>query len=310
MSYKDYVKLGLNHHLLYAEVASEPAEHQRTLMQLLEDDRLEILDIWIPDVEPFRSSETMAIRDSSKEIYYNVGTRKGKEPAHPASLIPEKRRYSLDFYKDELDRAVEVGATRVITNSGPNNPENRQAAIDALVEFYIEICNYVPGDILIMIEPTDWDVDKCKLIGSSREAVDLAGRIHAAGCENFSSMVDMGHLPLMHETILQGMSDSRDQIGHIHMGNCILKDKSNPMFGDKHVAWGIAGGEYNIKDLVELLSVGLKMGYFNNKSRGSASIEMRPVPGMTPEQSFDFYYKTFCEAWEIAITNLSGVEDD
>ena len=58
MNYKDYVKLGLNHHLLYAEVASEPAEHQRTLIQLLEDDRLEILDIWIPDVEPFRSSET------------------------------------------------------------------------------------------------------------------------------------------------------------------------------------------------------------------------------------------------------------
>jgi hypothetical protein len=51
------------------------------------------------------------------------------------------------------------------------------------------------------------------------------------------------------------------------------------------------------------------MGYFNNETRGSASIEMRPVPGMTPEQSLDFYYETFCEAWEIAITNLSGVED-
>jgi sugar phosphate isomerase/epimerase len=146
---------------------------------------------------------------------------------------------------------------KVITNSGPNNPDNRQSAIDALVEFYIEICNYLPGDMLIMVEPTDWDVDKCKLIGSSREAADLARRIYATGCENFSSMVDMGYLPLMHETIVQGMTDSGDQIGHIHMGNCILKDKSNPMFGDKLVAGGMAGGEYGIKDLVELLSVGL-----------------------------------------------------
>ena len=300
MDYREYVKLGLNHHLLYVEVASEPAEHQRTLMKVLEDDRLDILDLWIPETEPYRSEEIKALRGSGKEVYYNVGTRKGKAPAHPASLIPEKRRYSLDFYKDELDRAIEAGATKVITNSGPNNPENREAAIDALVDFYLEICAYVPEDMLIMIEPTDWDVDKCKLIGSSKEAADLARRIHAAGRANLSSMVDMGHLPLMHETIAQAMADSDNQIGHIHMGNCILKDKSHPMFGDKHVAWGIEGGEYDVNDVAELLSIGLKMGYFNKTSRGSASIEMRPLADKTSEESLNAYFDTFCRAWEMA----------
>ncbi len=301
MDYREYVKLGLNHHLLYVEVASEPAEHQRTLMKVLEDDRLDILDLWIPDVEPYRSEEIKALRDSGKEVYYNVGTRKGKAPAHPASLIPDKRRYSLEFYKDELDRATEAGATKVITNSGPNNPDNREAAIDALADFYVEICNYVPEDMLIMIEPTDWDVDKCKLIGSSKETTDLAGRIHAAGCANFSSMVDMGHLPLMHETIAQAMADSDKQIGHIHMGNCVLKNKSHPMFGDKHVAWGTEGGEYDVTDVAELLSIGLRMGYFNKNSRGSASIEMRPMTGRAPEESLNVYLDTFRTAWELAV---------
>ena len=306
MSYREYVKLGLNHHLLYADCASEPAEHERTLAKVLEDDRLEILDIWIPEAAPHRQREIEMIKDSGKTIYYNVGTRKGKEPAHPASSIPEKRRYSLDFYKDELERAIEAGAAKVITNSGPNNPENREAAIDALVEFYVEICNYVPPDMLIMIEPTDWDVAKCKLIGSSQEAADLALRIHAAGCRNFASMVDMGHLPLMHETIVQAMRDTGDQIGHVHMGNCILRDRSHPMFGDKHVAWGIEGGEYGERDLVELLRIGVEMGYFNKESRGSASIEMRPIPGKTPEESLDVYHDAFVRAWDGAIEGIQS----
>jgi len=267
MNYKDYIKLGLNHHLLYAECSSIPQEHERTLMRLLEDDRLEILDLWIPKEQPFCDHEINALKASGKDIYYNVGTREGLAPAHPATLDPQKLKYSLAFYKDELDRAIAVNATKVITNSGPNDPENREKAICALVEFYVEICNYVPDKMLIMIEPTDWDVDKCKLIGSSKDAAELAGRIHAAGCKNFSSMVDMGHLPLMHETIEQGMKESGGHIGHIHMGNCILKDKSHPMFGDKHIGWGIEGSEYDVNDVAELLSTGLRMGYFNQDSR-------------------------------------------
>ncbi|MBI3990910.1 MAG: TIM barrel protein [Candidatus Omnitrophica bacterium] len=301
MNYKDYIKLGLNHHLLYVDVVSDPAQHQQTFMRILKDERFEALDMWIPEKEPFKSYEIKAIKDSGKEIYYNVGPRKGKEIANPAGLIPGERKYALDFYKSELNRAIEVGATKLVSSSGPNNTVNRQAAVDALFDFYMEIFKYVPPKMLIMIEPIDWDADKCYLIGSSKEAAGLAKRIHASGHRNFSSMIDMAHLPLMYETIAQAMRDTGAYTGHIHMGNCILKDKSHPMFGDKHVAWGIEGGEYDIRDVAELLSLGLETGYFSKESRGSASIEMRPVPGKTPEESIDIYYDTFCRAWEMAV---------
>jgi len=300
MDYRDYVRLGLNHHLLYADRASDPAGHEQSLMTLLGDDRLEILDMWIPEASPIREREIRAVLDSGKTVYYNVGTREGKEAAHPATLNAEKRAYSLDFYRKELDRAVAVRAVKVITNSGPDVPEDRAAAMDALVGFYVEICRYVPGDMIIMVEPTDRETSKRKFIGPSREAADLVRRVHARGCRNFASMVDMGHLPLMGETIEQGMTDTAGFIGHIHLGNCILKDKKHPMFGDKHVAWGIAGGEYDLDDVAELLALGLKMGYFSKGSRGSVSIEMRPIPGKTPEDSLDIYYDTFCTAWDKA----------
>lgn len=115
-------------------------------------------------------------------------------------------------------------------------------------------------------------------------------------------MVDMGHVPLMGETIKQAMEESFPYIGHIHMGNCILADTSDPMFGDKHVAWGLEGGEYDVDDLAELLSIGLKLSYFSTDQPGSASFEMRPYPDKTPEQSLDIYFEKLAQAWQKAIT--------
>jgi len=297
VNYKAYIKLGLNHHLLYRDACREPGGHERTLMQVLQDDRWEVLDIWIPKSSGVQRREIEALRQSGKEIYYNIGTRQGLAPAHPASLDPAKRRYSLDFYKDELDRALAVGAKKVITNSGPDFPETRQACIEALVEFYCEICAYVPADLLIMIEPTDREIDKKKLMGPSRECVELCRRVHQAGHKNFASMVDMGHLPLMGETIRQAMYESRGFIGHIHLGNCILKNRRHPLFGDKHVPWGLPESEYDVDELAELLRVGLEIGYFRQEGRGSASFEMRPYPDKSPEETLEIAFDKFEQAW-------------
>jgi hypothetical protein len=300
MNYKNFIKLGVNHHLLYVDRISDPKVHEETLETLINDDRFEVIDLWIPEDEPFHSRAMSFSKKSKKEIIYNIGTRKGQKSANPGSSHPADKQYALDFFKRELNFAKEINAAKVVVNSGPNHPDDRKKAIDNLFVFFLEICRYVPEHMTIMIEPTDWDVDKCKLIGSSREAVDLAKRIHQAGCSNFSSMVDMGHLPLMHETIDMGMKDSAGFIGHIHLGNCILKNTRHPLFGDKHVALGLENSEYGLNDLVDLISIGLNLGYFSKDSRGTASFEMRPFPGVSPEKSLDTFLSMFHEAWETA----------
>ena len=297
--YRYYIKIGLNHYLLYNKFTSSPDGHERTLQKVLSDERLEVLDIWIRGEEPYRTNEIKAVLASNKEIYYNVGTRKGKEAAHPAALDKRKRAYSLDFYKAEIDRGLEAGCKKVVTNSGHDIPENRESAFEALVDFYCEICEFVGAEVLIMIEPTDRTVDKKKFIGPSREAVVLAQRIHNAGYSNFSSMVDMCHIPLMGETIEQAMFDTIHYLGHIHLGNCIL-NKDHPLYGDKHPPWGIKGSEYGIDEVSKILHLGLSSGYFNKHSRGSASFEMRPVPGMNEEESLDSFFKVLSEAWKRA----------
>lgn len=297
MSYREYLKIGINHHLLYKKLISGPEDHSNTLKELIHDGRFEVLDLWIPEQEPYRSEEIRLLRSSGKEIYYNVGSRKGKESAHPSTLSPGKRKYSMEFYKDEISRGLEAGCKKIITNSGPDVPDNRKEAFEALVDFFCEICAFVPEDVLVMIEPTDREADKKKFIGPSAEAAELVERIHGAGCGNFSSMIDMCHLPLMGETIEHAMKITGGHIGHIHLGNCILKDKENPMYGDKHPAWGLKGGEYDVDDIAGLLGTGLGMGYFAKNNRGSASFEMMAYDGITPLESTGRFFDYLEKAW-------------
>jgi sugar phosphate isomerase/epimerase len=235
MHWRECLRIGVNHHLLHAGGIEAPARHAETLLPLLGDSRFEVVDLWIPAEAASAARELAACRDSGKLIVYNIGGRKGQPSPQPAALDPAVWQRSLDFYREELDRALAAGATRVVTNSGADQPAAREAAREQLVRFYQVLCRHVPPTVTILIEPTDRTLDKRKLIGPSAEAAALGRRLRAEGCANFASMVDMGHVPLLGETLAQAFQDSADCLGHIHLGNCILRNPQHPLFGDKHV---------------------------------------------------------------------------
>ena len=50
-------------------------------------------------------------------------------------------------------------------------------------------------------------------------------------------LLDQCHVPIMHETLESAVKGAEDTLIHIHLGNCVIKDKNSPYYGDKHVAW-------------------------------------------------------------------------
>jgi hypothetical protein len=297
MHWRECLRIGINHHLLHAGGCDDPGRHAATLLPLLADPRFEVVDLWIPAEAACAAREVAACRDSGKQIVYNIGGRKGRPSPQPAALDGAVWQRSLDFYREELDRALAAGAVKVVTNSGADQPAAREAAREQLVRFYQVICRHVPPTVTILIEPTDRTLDKRKLIGPSAEAAALCRRLRAEGCTNFASMIDMGHVPLLGETLPQAFQDSAGCLGHIHLGNCILRSPHHPLFGDKHVPWGIAEGEYGTAAVAELLRLGQADGYFGSASRGTVSFEMRPYPELGPLASLDRFFAILNEAW-------------
>ena len=297
MHWRECLRIGINHHLLYAGQVDPPRAHAETLLPLLADPRFEVVDLWIPAEAAVAAREIAACRDCGKIVVYNVGSRQGQPPPEPASLEPAVWQRSLDFYRAELDRAVAAGAAKVVTNSGPDQPAARPAAIEQLVRFYQALCRHVPPEVTLLIEPTDRTLHKRKLIGPSLEAAALCRRLWAEGSANFASMIDMGHVPLLGETLAQAFEDSAGCIGHVHFGNCIRRNPQHPLFGDKHVPWGIAEGEYGVAAVAEFLGRGRAAGYFAQAHRGTASFEMRPYAELGPAASLERFFSLLDEAW-------------
>jgi sugar phosphate isomerase/epimerase len=162
--------------------------------------------------------------------------------------------------------------------SGKYEEDTREESYQALVRSIREICTYAKskGDLKIAHEVFDYDIDKCALIGP----VDLAKRYAEEICaefDNFGLMVDLSHLPILHETARQSLIPVKDYIIHAHMGNCLMEDKDDPAYGDVHPRFGYPGGENDVKELVEYLNVLFEIGYLDPENRRVLSFEVKPV---------------------------------
>ena len=58
---------------------------------------------------------------------------------------------------------------------------------------------------------------------------------------NFGLLVDLSHIPMIHETIEESILPVKDYIIHAHMGNTVIKSPDCEAYGDNHPRFGIPG---------------------------------------------------------------------
>jgi sugar phosphate isomerase/epimerase len=199
-------------------------------------------------------------------------------------LDEAERQKAIATLKAGIDEAYELGALGFAFLSGRYPVDTMEEAYLALIASTREICAYAKskGAMKVALEVFDFDVDKKSLIGP----VDLAKRYAAeitAEFDNFGLMVDLSHLPLLHETAAQSLIPVKDYIIHAHMGNCVVRDASFPAYGDAHPRFGFPGGENDVDELVEYLRVLLSIGFLNKENRPIVSFEVKPFGDEDPD---------------------------
>lgn len=286
MSTLDSVILGINHMFLYPLSMTDTKTHTETLIQLAENPLMDALDCWVC---PSNAKEELRIlRNCEKQINYNIGDRYGEVPVFPATNDAKQRAYSLDILRRECEYAVECGAKKIIFGSGPDVPDDREDAQKRFVEFVLDWSKDIPKDICLALEPVDRDIDKFALFGTLEDTCRCVEQIKEGGFLNTGILLDMGHIPIMYETLESAIDKCGKLLNHIHLGNCVLKNKENPLYGDKHPCWGAADGEYNEKDGEEMLRLLKAQGYLSRGYDQTISFEMRPLIGKSAEQTVEY----------------------
>jgi len=294
-----FMKVGLIHFMAYPQVIRGDGPILETLQKIAEDDFFTAVEVsWIKD-EKVRNKAKKLLEVSHLTVAYGAQPRLLINNLNLNSFDEEERKKAVEEIKAGVREAYEIGAKSLAFLSGKDPGEGeRDQASKLLISSINEICEYAKskGNLGITLEVFDREIDKKCLIGPAKDARMVAEEVRKE-FDNFGLMVDLSHLPLLKETPRQAIMPVKDYLVHAHMGNCILKDKEHPGYGDQHPRFGIKSGENDVKELTEYLKVLLDIGFLNPQNPPIVSFEVKPLADESSEVVIANAKRVLREAW-------------
>lgn len=306
--WKEYFRLGINHHLLFPASFEDVQAHRDSLPAVLELEHFEIIDMFILEGGEVEREMTKLLLDSGKEAVYNCPLMISDtlNPHHSDETIRQQTLHALYVH---LDRARRLKAKKAGVASGIDpGPLERAEATARFVDYLVEACRYAAPDMEIIIEPFDRSIGKNLLIGPSAEAREVVEAVKRRGHENIGILLDMGHIPIVGESFEHAVQVLAPYIRHIHLGSCVIRDQTDPLYGDMHPPWGYPGGENDVEETVSFLKCLFAERILGEGHRPSITLEMRPYPALSEAESVHIFIDKLNQAWDQLEVRENGHE--
>lgn len=185
------------------------------------------------------------------------------------ALDEAKRQAAVTAVRNLVKDAYRIGARFFLVSSGPDaGPAKREEATDKLLVSLREVCAEAErraGDycLTVTLENFDREIDKRFLIGPTAEAARVAAEIRR-DYGLFGLTIDQSHLAQLGEKPEEAFAAAAPYVVHLHLANCVIRDSSSPLYGDKHPPFGWPGGEHGAKEVMAFL-------------RAWARVEAKPI---------------------------------
>ncbi len=295
-----YMKVGLVHFMAYPTTIKGEGPIVETIRKLAIDEYFTAIEITTIKDDAARQQVKQMLQTSHMTVAYGAQPRLLTSGLNLNDLNEERRQEALANVKAGLDEAYEVGATSFAFLSGTYPVAQSEEAYQALVKSTLEICGYAAekGNMKIALEVFDYDVDKKSLIGPAALALRYAKEIRSRYA-NFGLMVDLSHIPLIHETNEDSLLPVKDYIVHAHIGNCVVKSPEMPAYGDVHPRFGFPNGENDVAQVVDYLRVLLNIGFLNTIEPPVVSFEIKPFGDEDPDIVIANAKRTLNAAWAV-----------
>ena len=299
-SMRRYMRVGTILHVSYKQLGSGEGPILECLKKIVTDPYFEVVEVaHMKDAEVRKAAADMIARGHMTSSYGGQGRMLGAG-LNINDLNEEGRQKALASLKEGIDEAYEMGVEDFAFLAGRYEEETKEESFQALLKSTRELCEYAKskGDMPVLCEVFDYDIAKKSLIGP----VDMVKRYAETICaeyDNFGLMVDLSHLPMLHETIEESLLPVQQYIRHAHMGNTVIKSPECPAYGDEHPRFGFPNSENDVEELAAYLRLLLKIGFLNEKKRPIVSFEIKPFGEEDPEVCLANAKRTLDLAWEL-----------
>ena len=292
------MKVGLIHFMAYPTTIKGEGPILETIRKIVVDDYFTAIEITtIKDTEERKKVKKM-LETSHMSIAYGAQPILLTTGLNINDLNEEGRQKALNRLIEGIDEAYEMGATGFAFLSGKYEEDKKEESYQALLKSTDVLCRYAKdkGNMKIALEVFDYDVDKKSLIGPAPLALRFAKEVREKH-SHFGLMVDLSHIPLIHENIKDSMYMLKDYIIHAHIGNCVVKNENLPAYGDAHPRFGFPDSENDIDQVVEYLKVLMEIGFLNEEKPPIVSFEVKPFGDEDSDIVVANAKRTLNEAW-------------
>ena len=305
-SWYQYMNVGTLHFMSFPDVGKGEGPVTETLEKILQDDFFTAVEITHIKDDKVREQVKKMLETSHVISSYVTHPMLLSNKLDINSLNEEHRKKAVAVVKQGIEEAAYLGATGVSVLSGPHPGKAlEQEGLQKLLESLEEFCDYSQKyNLAFELETFDFDVDKKCLIGKSDLAVTVAQNIRMK-YPNFGLILDLSHIPLQYEPTKTAIKNCARYSTHLHIGNCVLKDRNHPAYGDQHPRFGVNGGENDVDQLREFFETLLEEGVLKKETtvkvgeRPLISFEVKPMAGENPCLVLANSKRVFKQAWAL-----------
>ncbi len=275
----NFMKLGIVHFKAFPEVSRGEGPIVETLRKIVEDDFFTAVEVGMMRDVKVRNEARKLLEVSHLEVCYATQPKVLSNKLSLNHLDPAERRKAVDSVKSCIDEAFDLGASWVRVLSGRDPGEARRGeAKKILVDSLAEICDYAneQGRIGLTLKIFDRDIDKKALIGHFRDAAEVAAPL-CAKYPNFGLLADLSHFPLLGEKAEEALPLVSKYPLHFHLGNCVMRERRHPAYGDLQPRFGIPGGETDTEQVRQFFQLLLDMKLLGPANKPVVSAEVRPL---------------------------------
>ena len=297
-SLHDYMKLGIVHFMAFPATMRGEGPVLETIEKVATDADFDVIEItWIKDAA-VREQARKLLEASHLHVCYGAQPRLLTTGMNINDLDEAKRTQAVATLKEGIDEAYEMGARGFAFLSGKYEEATKEQSCAALLDSTRQLCAYAQGkgDLPVLLEVFDYDIDKKSLIGPTPLAKRFAEEV-TKEFDNFGLMVDLSHIPMQHETCTDAILPVVPYIRHAHMGNTVIRDPQHPAYGDSHPRFGMEDSENDVPQLTEYLRMLLEVGYLNRENPPVLSFEVKPWGDEKSEVVIANAKRTLRAAW-------------